>query len=261
MNLIDDIKGIRLVLAMKTVYISFIAIASMLACKQYGITANFPLTLISTAIIFPIVFSIGGAYKRRENALSHYGSIKAHGRAIYHASRDWMPERDETRTTRTREAMGGLMVAMRDLFTRPVSELRDHENRVYDAFDGLSAVIREEMRDKGMPGGEVSRLYSFMSKMMVSFENTKHIYQYRTPRSLRAYSDFFIIVLPIVYGPYFVAASANYTVYLEYMMPLLFAFILVGLDQIQDHLENPFDQIGVDDVAINAETYVATLDA
>ena len=43
-------------------------------------------------------------------------------------------------------------------------------------------------------------------------------------------------------------------------MPLLFAFILVGLDNIQEHLENPFDQIGVDDVAINAEKFIESLE-
>jgi hypothetical protein len=32
-------------------------------------------------VVFPIVFSIGGAYKRRENALDEYGCLKAHCRA------------------------------------------------------------------------------------------------------------------------------------------------------------------------------------
>ncbi len=44
-------------------------------------------------------------------------------------------------------------------------------------------------------------------------------------------------------------------------MPVLFSVILVSLDNIQDHLENPFDQVGEDDVAINAEKFVARLDA
>ena len=44
-------------------------------------------------------------------------------------------------------------------------------------------------------------------------------------------------------------------------MPVLFALILVGLANIQDHLENPFDQIGEDDVAINADLFVSTLAA
>ena len=256
----ENLTGVRLVVDMKTLYVSILAVGSMVVCKEYGIEGNFPLTLISTAIIFPIVFSIGGAYKRRETALSHYGSIKANGRAIYHAVRDWMPEADEESLAKTRDVLGTLMVRMRELFTQSDTEMREHEEGVYTAFSDLSKLIRVELRDKGMPGGECSRLYSFMSRMMIAFENTKHIYQYRTPRSLRAYSDFFIIALPIMYGPYFVASSTGYSMYLEYIMPLLFAFILVGLDNIQEHLENPFDQIGVDDVAINAEKFVQSLE-
>lgn len=255
----QDITRVRLVVNIKTLYVSILAVGSMVICREYGIQGSFPLTLISTAIIFPIVFSIGGAYKRREAALAHYGSIKALGRAIYYAVRDWMPESDDESLAKTQDTLGKLMIAMRDLFTQPEEELRDHEDSVYAAFSELSLLIRVELRDKGLPGGECSRLYAYMSKMMVSFENTKHIFQYRTPRSLRAYSDFFILALPIMYGPYFVASSTGYSMYLEYIMPLLFAFILVGLDNIQEHLENPFDQIGVDDVAINAEKFVKSL--
>jgi len=43
-------------------------------------------------------------------------------------------------------------------------------------------------------------------------------------------------------------------------MPVLFSVILVSLDNIQDHLENPFDQVGEDDVVINPEKFVARLD-
>ena len=46
---------------------------------------------------------------------------------------------------------------------------------------------------------------------------------------------------------------------LVYVMPILFSIILVGLANIQDHLEDPFDQVGEDDVAINAEKFVALL--
>jgi hypothetical protein len=83
---------------------------------------------------------------------------------------------------------------------------------------------------------------------------------YRTPRTLRAYSDFFIVLLPILYGPYFAQLSKDYSDGLGYIMPVLFSVILVSLDNIQSHLENPFDQIGEDDVTINAEKFVARLE-
>ena len=43
-------------------------------------------------------------------------------------------------------------------------------------------------------------------------------------------------------------------------MPILFSIILVSLDTIQDHLENPFDQVGEDDIRINAEKFIKRLD-
>ena len=43
-------------------------------------------------------------------------------------------------------------------------------------------------------------------------------------------------------------------------MPVLLSVILVSLDNIQEHLENPFDQIGEDDVIINAEKFLARIE-
>ena len=42
-------------------------------------------------------------------------------------------------------------------------------------------------------------------------------------------------------------------------MPVLFALVLVSLSNIQDHLEDPFDGVGEDDVTINVEQFVARL--
>ena len=41
-------------------------------------------------------------------------------------------------------------------------------------------------------------------------------------------------------------------------MPILYSFILVSLDNIQDHLEHPFDEIGEDDIRID-ENEITTL--
>ena len=68
-------------------------------------------------------------------------------------------------------------------------------------------------------------------------------------------------MLPPLYGPYFAYVGRDFTGALIYLMPVLFALILVSLDSIQGHLENPFDQIGQDDVLINAEKFVDRLEA
>ena len=116
------------------------------------------------------------------------------------------------------------------------------------------------MRTHGLPSGEASRSNQFLSKMMISFERIKHIYQYRTPRTLRTYSDIFIVVLPVVYGPHFAHNLSDYNYGLEYAVPILFSVILVALDNIQSHLENPFDQQGEDDVYINSDKFIRSLE-
>ena len=116
------------------------------------------------------------------------------------------------------------------------------------------------MRSHGLPSGEASRSNQFLSKMMISFERIKHIYQYRTPRTLRTYSDIFIVILPIIYGPHFAENATNFSFGLQFAVPVLFSVILVALDNIQSHLENPFDQQGEDDVYISVDKYIRNLD-
>jgi hypothetical protein len=116
------------------------------------------------------------------------------------------------------------------------------------------------MRTKHLSPTECSRLNQYIGRMIAAFENTRNIYEYRTPRTLRAFSDFFILLLPILYGPYFAYQAEQFLPDFFFLMPILFALILVGLANIQDDLENPFDQIGVDDVAIDPDRFIASLD-
>ena len=84
----NRLKGIYQVFNWKSLVIAFLAVSSTYICEQLGLTADFPLALITIAVVFPIVFSIGGAYKRLETALDQYGHMKAHGKTICFAARD-----------------------------------------------------------------------------------------------------------------------------------------------------------------------------
>lgn len=259
--MIKRLKTIILIINAKAIFIAALAVLSTYVCLKWGITANFPLTLIATAIVFPIVFSINSAYKRREAALDDYGTLKAHGRAIYFATRDWLDDTDAVKQERCRGLLGDLLQSTRELFSAPRTEMHEREERVYGCFSALSQFIRSDLREAGLASGEVSRCNQYLSKMLLAFEQIKHIYQYRTPRTLRAFSDFFITVLPPLYGPYFAYIANDFSASLTYAMPVLFALVLVSLDNIQEHLENPFDQIGQDDVLINAEKFMDRLRA
>lgn len=255
------LRSIFLILNFKTLVIAVLAVTSTYLCQKFNLVANFPLTLIATAVVFPIVFSISGAYKRRENALDEYGSIKAHGRAIFFAARDWLEGAKPETLDKAKVLLGDLLKACRTLFAEPLDAMPKNEKEVYDQFSKLSRFIKKDLRGAGLASGEVSRCNQYLSKMVVAFESIKHIYQYRTPRTLRSFSDVFITVLPPLYGPYFVYIAQDYAYGLGYIMPVLFTIILVSLDNIQEHLENPFDQVGEDDVFINAEKFMRSLES
>lgn len=252
-------KKIFLIINFRTVIITLLAVLSTFLCIKYNIKADFPLTLIATAIIFPIVFSINGAYKRREVALSNYGSIKSHGRAIYFATRDWLENPSDELLEKTKTLLGDLLIACRTLFTDSASNLRKNEDSVYQKFSDLSKFIKTDLRGNGLASGEVSRCNQFLSKMFVDFENAKHIFQYRTPRTLRTFSTVFITLLPILYGPYFAYEALQYSPQVSYVMPVLFSLVLVSLSNIQTHLENPFDRVGEDDISLNVEQFLERL--
>ena len=254
-----SISSLTQVVNLKSVIISLLAVLSTWLCLKLGIKADFPLTLIATAIVFPLVFSIGTAYTRREKALEEYGAIKASGRALYLASRDWLPKRDPKRDDELKSALHGLLSACRDMYKGSLKDAAPHEERVYEAFGRLSDFVTG-MREHHLSPTECSRLNQYISRMITAFENTRNIYEYRTPRTLRAFSDFFIMLLPVLYGPYFAYEADQFLPNFFFLMPILFALILVGLANIQDDLENPFDQIGVDDVAIDPDRFIASLD-
>jgi len=252
-------KRIFLIINAKALFVTVLAIASTYVCSLLHLEANFPLTIIATAVVFPIVFSISGAYKRRETALSEYGSMKAHGMCFYFASRDWLTPVDAERNKRCKLLLKEVFNSTRKLLTANIKRIDEHEPHVYLAFSKMSHFVETELRSNNLAAGEISRCSQYISKMLVSFENLKHIYQYRTPQTLRAYSSFFITVLPVLYGPYFAYIAKDYSSGLGYMMPVLFTIIFVSLDNIQSQLENPFDQFGEDDVQINAEKFIERL--
>jgi len=253
------LSGVLRVVNLKSVLISALAVLSTWLCLRFHIKADFPLTLIATAIVFPVVFSISTAYARREKSLEEYGALKANGRALALASLDWTEKGDPERDALIRQALLQLFTACRSMVMSPLGERDTHEAVVLRSFSRLSKGV-EGMRAGGLSATECSRANQYLARMMTAFENIKHIHKYRTPRTLRAFSDFFILILPIIYGPFFAYQAEGFRKELFFVMPILFALILTGLSNIQDDLENPFDQIGEDDVAIDPDRFIASLD-
>ena len=251
------IRSIVLIINYKTFIVTILSILATWICFRYDFKANFPLTLVGIAIVFPVVFSIDSAYKRREKALHLMADFKSHCFALYVAGRDWV-EGDHHLEKELKTEMLAIYSKMKTTFLNYQPEKGIFEEEIYPMFSKLS-VLTMKFRDIGLQPGEVSRVSQYISKLQQAVENLRVILDYRTPLTLRAYSQIFIYSFPILYAPYFVYVAHEYTRGIEYMMPIIFSFILVSLSNIQDHLENPFDQVGEDDIKFNIDEFEGML--
>ena len=254
------LKSFLLIINYKTLIITTLSVVSTYVCYRLGFTAKFPDMLVGVAIVFPVVFSIGSAYNRRESALQRFSDFKGHAIAIFYATRDWTTDKDHDLPQQVRDIVSEMMMIMRKMFTsNNRSELLENERKIYGHFSRLSG-ITNAMRQHGVQTSETSRVNQYVSKMIIAFDNLQVVHTYRTPVTLRAYSKVFIYIFPIIYGPYFASTFNDFSANLEYVMPILYSFILVSLDNIQDHLEHPFDEIGEDDIKIEEQSITAYME-
>jgi predicted membrane chloride channel (bestrophin family) len=132
-----------------------------------------------------------------------------------------------------------------------ISEGRDaHIGRIFELYSEISSSI-EKLRKRGASSEDIARANQHLKNIMIDVERMNNIARYRTPVSLRAFTRVFLNLLPILFGPHF--AFIDYPDYplIGYVIAGMYGFVLVSLDNVQDHLENPFDGIGVDDLKLN----------
>jgi predicted membrane chloride channel (bestrophin family) len=133
----EAIKSIRLILQPNSLAVAFLSVLATYFCIVYEIYAEFPLTLIGIAVVFPIVFSISGAYARRERALKFYGTLKAHGRGIFFLARDWSPKADKQHLHRLQYILRGILGGLRNMFMMEVEESGIQGLPVHGSYAGL----------------------------------------------------------------------------------------------------------------------------
>ena len=113
------LKSFFIIINFKAFLVSILAVISTAICQYYGFTADFPLTLVGIAIVFPIVFSIDSAYKRRESALEHFAELKSNGISLYYASRDWLKdEKDDPFPGMVRTDLKDVMAAIQRFLSK-----------------------------------------------------------------------------------------------------------------------------------------------
>ena len=212
---------------------------------NFEIIYNIDLTLISIAIIFPLVFAIRGAFKRREKALEflslHRGAIKT----IYYYIMNSAKLQDEAK-----KEINEILNDLSNSFLDHLSQ----SNYNTDKIDSKTALIFQfiERHDDELSGGVKQKIFRFLKDVHVSQENLIAIHTHRTPISLKAYCLIFIYMFPVIYTPTIInKIGLENPMGLTYFVIILSEFILISLYNIQDQMEYPFDKDGLDDIKLD----------
>jgi len=237
------------IISLQTIIIIGLSLAATAVCIWQDVTIELPTALIAIAIVFPIVFSINAAYRRREEALNHFASLKGHAVSLFYAHRDWLPKEDPDHKERMKTLIERLLYSIH-IYLTGKKDVQKLSQEVFAVCSDISKSI-EEMRQAGVSGSEISRCNQYLKSIMIDFERMKNIRLYRTPLSLQAYSSVFLNSFPILFAPYFAYVAEESITVVGYLVAAFYSLVLVSLDNIQEDLENPYDQIGADDLKLD----------
>lgn len=211
---------------------------------EYSLDFNVDLTLLSIAIIFPLVFTIRGSFRRREKALEHLSRFRANLKTVQYflMSDQGLNETDKKESSDILNEISLSVLKHLGEKEYSLNALDEVTNKVYVFVLDKNASMTKSVREK---------VFRFMRDVHRSIEDLHAIHSHRTPISLKAYCKIFIYIFPFLYAPTIINNIGGQTEpWVAYAIVMMTEFILISLYNIQDQLEYPFDDIGVDDVKL-----------
>lgn len=231
------------ILDRKTLLVLSISIAVTYVCLVQDYTSDVNLTLFSLAVIFPLVFTIREAFKRRDNAIALLSLFKASLSATYFCVAS------NRKVSEDRTAyLGAELEQLSQLFFDTLYSDKSKFDEVRSKIDDISFFIADHK--EYFSSGTAIKLFRFLKDARESMENVFGLSTHGTPVSLRAYCLVFIYAFPLIFVPTLVAQISTYSDILIMLMAATPGFILITLYNIQERMEDPFDQSGLDDIKI-----------
>lgn len=228
----------------KTLYVCVLCVAVTYCCFYFDIAYSLNITLFSLAVIFPLVFTIREAFKRRDNALKFLSQFKSGLESIHFAFEQCKKLDDDQR----REVAALLTLISNRFFSTLESDTSD----IRPAEEAVHEIIYFMRRnDKAISSSLALKVIRFVQDVNDGMENTVSLKMHGTPISMRAYCLVFVFIFPFVFSPTIVYHLRDTPLMVTYGLSALHGFILISLYNVQTQMENPFDQIGLDDIKLD----------
>ena len=241
------IKGLTAVINFRVFIVTITTLIAFYVCYTYELKLFVDFNVISIAIVFPLVFTITGAYQKRQDALRLLSDYRANlvGISDYFKTVYKMPEEN---IKKFNSLLSSVSQSLYEMLTdksqkTSVDEIRNIMKDIHGViYDNMSRFNEREKDSLIGTKREISRC----------IENLNALNIHGTPSSLRSYCLFFIYIFPFIYVPAlfnhsFVEVTITNQVIIM-ILSVLISFVLMALYNIQLYIENPFDQEGLDDI-------------
>lgn len=221
-----------------------IATATLWISYIFNFSYNIDLTLVSIAIIFPLVFNIRGSFQRRERALEYLSQFRSALLTLNYYFRNAPKLKDEDK----REITNILLEISSELpahLGKSDYDTKDIDDRVQQIFRFMTE------KDDFISGRYKVKIIRFLFDLHESIENLHAIHVHRTIISLKAYCEYSIYIFPLIYVPTIIYhMGMDTSKWIAFFTVLFTEFILISLFNIQDQMEYPFDNVGMDDIKL-----------
>lgn len=209
---------------------------------------NYDLALISIAIIFPLVFTIRSAFRRREKALEYLSQFKAGLITVDHCFQE-----NKKLDLEKKLEIQNIIRTIPSFLLDYLGPKTCTQEKLNGEVEKIFLFIKQNSEQIG--NGTSIKIFRFMKDVHESIGNIEAVNNHRTPIAIRAYCLIFIYMYPVIYTPALYnrlhdGISLNES-WIVYLLSAISTFILISLYNVQDQMENPFDQQGLDDIRLN----------
>ena len=205
-------------------------------------------TIMSIAIIFPLVFSITSAYQRRQDEINLYLEFRnkiIDLTNIFYAVES-VKDKDYNELFDSLQEVQKFLIQYltQDDSEKTFDSIREKRKDVLLIIDSHKKLFNEREKDS---------LIRVKNELFLSAEKIRGIKIHGTPISLKKYCLVFIYFSPFLYASQSILNLQGdfVTKLISLSFSLVVSFVLMALYNVQDYIENPFDQKGLDDLKID----------
>ena len=218
---------------------------------RFNFSLQIDFTILSIAIVFPLVFSITSAYQKRQESIGEFNSFRNKVIELSNIVRAVNGLEKKFYKALFSDLLGlqkKVLEHLTDNGDSDMTVIRQYRKEIFYTLESHKEQYNEREKDS---------IIRVKNELFECVEKLNTLKVHATPISLRMYCLIFIYLSPLVYNSH-ILASFDKSNFLELGVSLFFSviigFIFMALYNIQEYIEDPFDQQGLDDLKFDEMT-------